>query len=59
MPRPANTPPVLCKDCAHYLTGIYYEPVCYELTYMDGRKWARRRTPRNRACPKFQPRSQN
>ncbi|WP_373325664.1 hypothetical protein [Sporomusa paucivorans] len=47
-------PPLKCETCAHFREGIYYEPVCYELTFMDGKKWATKVTHRQKACGKYQ-----
>lgn len=42
-----------CETCRHYKTGIYYEPVCYEITFKDGKKWATKVTPRQDACTSY------
>lgn len=42
-----------CGTCANFKPDIYYDPVCYEITFMDGKKWAHKVTAKRDACEKY------
>jgi hypothetical protein len=51
-----DPPPLKCETCSHFREGIYYEPVCYELSFIDNKKWATKVTYTRKACSKYRAR---